>query len=105
MGGGREGKGKGGMGGGREGKGREGKGGGSSLRARSLAAGIGGRVGWGWAVRDLARRLDPERILLLSTIFFSLAFLRFLTKISIFREGRVHVRKERKMTWVKSEQN
>ena len=49
MGGGREGK-------GREGKGREGKGregeregereGGSSLRARSLAAGIGGRLGW-----------------------------------------------------------
>ena len=32
------------MGGGREGKGR-GKGGGSSLRARSLAAGIGGRLG------------------------------------------------------------
>ena len=31
------------MGGGREGKGREG--GGSSLRARSLAAGIGGRLG------------------------------------------------------------
>ena len=39
------------MGGGREGKGGEGKGGGggSSLRARSLAAGIGGRLGWvGW---------------------------------------------------------
>ena len=41
------------MGGGREGKGREGRGkgrgkgrGGSSLRARSLAAGIGGRLGW-----------------------------------------------------------
>ena len=37
------------MGGGREGKGREGKGGGkggeSSLRARSLAAVIGGRLG------------------------------------------------------------
>ena len=87
------------------GGGREGKGGGSSLRARSLAAGIGGRVGWGGAVRDLARRLDPGRVLLLSTIFFRLAFLRFLTKISIFREGRVHVRKERKMTWVKNEQN
>ena len=57
------------------------------------------------AVRDLARRLDPGRVLLLSTIFFRLAFLRFLTKISIFREGRVHVRKERKMTWVKNEQN
>ena len=56
-------------------------------------------------MRDLARRLDPGRVLLLSTIFFRLAFLRFLTKISIFREGRVHVRKERKMTWVKSEQN
>ena len=38
------------MGGRREGKGGEGKGGGgSSLRARSLAAGIGGRLGWvGW---------------------------------------------------------
>ena len=53
------------------GKGREGeKGGGSSLRAGSLAAGIGGRVGWGGAVRDLARRLDPGRVLLLSIIFF-----------------------------------
>ena len=44
------------MGGGRKGKGRgkgRGKAGGASLRARSLAAGIGGRV------------------LLLSTIFFS----------------------------------
>ena len=56
------------MGGGREGKGREGRG--SSLRARSLAAGIGGRNGWGGAVRDLARRLDPGRVLLLNTIFF-----------------------------------
>ena len=39
------------MGGGREGKGRgkgRGKGGGSSLRARSLAAGIGGRLGGVW---------------------------------------------------------
>ena len=94
------------MGGGREGKGREGeREGGASLRVRSIAAGIGGRVGWGGAVRDLARRLDPGRVLLLSTIFFRLAFLRFLTKISKFREGRVHVRKERKMTWVKNEQN
>ena len=59
------------MGGGREGKGR-GKGGGSSLRARSLAARIGGRVGWGGALRDLARRLDPGRVLLLSKIFFFL---------------------------------
>ena len=70
------------MGGGREGKGRgkgRGKGGGSSLRARSLAAGIGGRVGWGGAVRDLARRLDPGRVLLLSTIFFLLTFMKFLT--------------------------
>ena len=48
-----------------EGK-REGKGRGSSLRASSLAAGIGGRNRWGGAVRDLARRLDPERVLLLS---------------------------------------
>ena len=71
------------MGGGREGKGRgegRGKGVGSSLRARSLAAGIGGRVGWGGAVRDLARRLDPGRVLLLSTIFFLLTFIKFLTQ-------------------------
>ena len=68
------------MGGG-EGKGREGgKGEGSSLRARSLAAGIGGRVGWGGAVRDLARRLDPGRVLLLSTMFFLLTFIKFLTQ-------------------------
>ena len=70
------------MGGGREGKGRgkgRGKGGGSSLRARSLAAGIGGRVGWGGAVRDLARRLDPGRVLLLSIIFFLHTFMKFLT--------------------------
>ena len=66
------------MGGGREGKGREGRG--SSLRARSLAAGIGGRNGWGGAVRDLARRLDPGRVLLLSTIFFLLTFIKFLTQ-------------------------
>ena len=70
------------MGGGREGKGREGeREGGSSLRARSLAAGIGGRVGWGGAVRDLARRLDPGRVLLLNTIFFFLlTFMKFLTQ-------------------------
>ena len=70
---------------GREGKGRERKGGGkregrgSSLRARSLAAGIRGRIGWGGAVRDLARRLEPGRVLLLSTIFFLLTFMKFLT--------------------------
>ena len=64
---------------GREGKGREGKGGGkregrgSSLRARCLAAGIGGRIGWGVAVRD------QGRVLLLSTIFFLLTFMKFLT--------------------------
>ena len=71
------------MGGGREGKGREGRGqreGGSSLRARSLAAGIRGRVGWGGAVRDLARRLDQGRVLLLRTIFFLLTFMKFLTQ-------------------------
>ena len=69
------------MGGGREEKRREGeREGGSSLRARSLAAGIGGRVGWGGAVRDLARRLDPGRVLLLSTIFFLLTFIKFLTQ-------------------------
>ena len=71
------------MGGGREGKGRgkgRGKGGGSSLRHRSFAAGIGGRVGWGGAVRDLARRLDPGRALLLSPIFFLLTLIKFLTQ-------------------------
>ena len=56
------------MGGGREEKGKE-REGGSSLGARSLAAGIRGRVGWGGAVRDLVRRLDPAGVLLLSTIF------------------------------------
>ena len=72
------------MGGGREGKGREGKRGAKrgrfSLRPRSLAAGIGRRVGWGGAVRDLARRLDPGRVLQLSTIFFLLTFIKFLTQ-------------------------
>ena len=68
------------MGGGREGKGREGeREGRSSLRARSLAAGIGGTIGWGGAVRDLARRLDPGRVLLLSIIFFLHTFMKFLT--------------------------
>ena len=56
---------------------REGRG--ASLRARCLAAGIGGSIGWGGAVRDLARRLDPGRVLLLSTIFFLLTFMKFLT--------------------------
>ena len=70
---------------GREGKGREGeregeREGGSSLRARSLAAGVGGRVGWGGAVRDLASRLGPGRVLLLSTIFFLIIFIKFLTQ-------------------------
>ena len=51
---------------------------GSSLRARSLAAGIGGRIGWGGAVRDLARRLDPGRVLQLSTIFFTSYFYKIL---------------------------
>ena len=40
------------------GLGREG-GGGTSLRARSLAAEFGRRVGWGGAVRELVRWLDP----------------------------------------------
>ena len=62
-----------------EGKGREGeREGGSSLRARPLGAGIGGRVGWGGTVRDLARRQDPGRVLLLSTIFFSSYFYKIL---------------------------
>ena len=34
-------------------------GGGTSLRARSLAAEFGRRVGWGGAVRELVRWLDP----------------------------------------------
>ena len=33
--------------------------GGTSLRARSLAAEFGRRVGWGGAVRELVRWLDP----------------------------------------------
>ena len=56
------------MGGGREGKGREGKGregereGGSSLRARSLAAGIGGRLGWvGWGGAGLFKCTSIEK--------------------------------------------
>ena len=81
------------MGGGREGKGR-GKGGGSSLRARSLAAGIGGRVGWGGAVRDLARRLDLGRVLLLSTVFFLLTFIKFLTQNKDIWK-RMHSRKKK----------
>ena len=36
-----------------------GGGGGTSLRARSLAAEFGRRVGWGGAVRELVRWLDP----------------------------------------------
>ena len=62
------------------GSGGLGGGGESSLRARSLAAGIWGRVGWGGAVRDLGRRLDPGRVLLLSTIFLLLTFIKFLTQ-------------------------
>ena len=69
-----------------EGKGRKGTGKEewSSLRARSLAAGIGERVGWGGAVRDLARILDPGRGLLLSTIFFVFSFIKFLTQNKYF---------------------
>ena len=66
------------MGGRRDGRGKGREGRGSSLRARSLAAGIGGRNGWGGAVRDLARRLDPGRVLLLNTIFFSSYFYEIL---------------------------
>ena len=71
------------MEGGMEGKGKgkgRGKGGGASLRARSLAARMGGKVGWDGAVRDLARRLDRGRVLLLSTVFFLLTFIKFLTQ-------------------------
>ena len=39
-----------------------------------------GRVGGGGAVRDLARRLDPGRVLLLSSIFFPFTFMKFLTQ-------------------------
>ena len=42
-----------------EGSGGGGGGGATSLRARSLAAEFGGRVGWGGAVRELVRWLDP----------------------------------------------
>ena len=84
------------MGGGTEGKGREGeREGRSSLRARSLAAGIGGRVGWGGAVRDLARRLDPGRVLLLSTVFFLLTFIKFLTQNKDIWK-RMHSRKKKR---------
>ena len=83
------------MGGGREGKGREGeREGRSSLRARFLAAGIGGRVGWGGAVRDLARRLDLGRVLLLSTVFFLLTFIKFLTQNKDIWK-RMHSRKKK----------
>ena len=69
------------MGGGREWKGREGeREGRSSLLARSLAAGIGGTVGWVGAVSDLARRQDPGRVLLLSTVFFLLTFINFFSQ-------------------------
>ena len=37
----------------------EGRGGGTSLRARSLAAEFGRRVGWGGEMRELVRWLDP----------------------------------------------
>ena len=84
------------MRGGREGKGREGeREGRSSLRARFLAAGIGGRVGWGGTVRDLARRLDPGRVLLLSTVFFLLTFIKFLTQNKDIWK-RMHSRKKKK---------
>ena len=52
------------MGGGREGKGGKGKGGGggSNLRARSLAAGIGGRLGWvGWGGAVLFKCTSIEK--------------------------------------------
>ena len=84
------------MGGGREGKGREGeREGRSSLRARFLAAGIGGRVGWGGAVRDLARRLDLGRVLLLSTVFFLLTFIKFLIQNKDIWK-RMHSRQKKK---------
>ena len=60
------------------GGGRGGLGGGSSLRARSLAAGIGGRNGWGGAVRDLARRLDPGEGFAAQHNFFSSYFYEIL---------------------------
>ena len=57
---------------------RGGKGGGSGLRARSLPAGIGGRVRWGGAVRDLARRLDPGKGFPAQHNFFSSYFYKIL---------------------------
>ena len=65
--------------GGREGKGREGeREGRSTRRARSLAAGIGGRVGWGRGVRDLALRLDPGEGFAAQHSFFSSYFYKLL---------------------------
>ena len=59
------------MGGGREGKESVGeREGGSSLRARSLVPGIGGRVGWGGAVTRGGFCCSAQ-------IFFLLTFIKF----------------------------
>ena len=45
--------------------------------------------------RYLARRLDPGRVLLLSTVFFLFTFINFLSQNKHFRKGCIHVRKKR----------
>ena len=49
----------------------------------------------GWAVRDLARRLDPGRVLLLSTVFFLPTFIKFLTHNKDIWK-RMHSRKKKR---------
>ena len=45
-----------------------------------LLPGLRGGLGFGGALRDPARRLDPGRILLLSSTFFLFTFMKFLTQ-------------------------
>ena len=45
-----------------------------------LLPGLRGRLGFGGALRDPARRLDPGRVLLLSSTFFLFTFMKFLTQ-------------------------
>ena len=46
-------------------------------------------------MRDLARRLDPGRVLLLSTVFFLLIFIKFLIQYKDILK-RMHSRKKKK---------
>ena len=46
-------------------------------------------------MRDLARRLDPGRVLLLSTVFFLLTFIKFLTQNKDIWK-RMHSRKKKR---------